>query len=219
MKQHSVQGKKTLKEPLTQEEQEFASEHHNLVFCYLWKNKLSEDEWYDIVIFAYLASVRKWLARPDIHKWSFSTIAFSTMRAYVSHERKRQKQQIQVMSLDEILPGTDKLTGMERITYDDLNRIYEEGKIMRIEYDVQLPEPRVYRCEETLAIKNFLAGSAQNMKFEYESADQAQKKSTTIRDFQRRTNSKEFFSFYRRKNCIYIVRLDKARKIKKGDEK
>lgn len=79
-----------LKQPLTQEEQAFASENHNLVFCYLRKNNLPDTDWYDIVIFAYLVSVRKWLARPDLHKWSFSTIAFNAMRAYVNNERKKQ---------------------------------------------------------------------------------------------------------------------------------
>lgn len=215
MNQSPVKGKKILQEPLTAKEREFAAENHGLIYSFLNKYRLSIDDWYDVVIFAYLTSVRKWLSQPDLYKWSFSTIAFSMMRAYVGNERKKQKQQIQTISLNEVLLGTDKLTGMERITYDDLNRIYEEGKIMRIEYDVQLPGQQNHRCEETLAIETFLAGSAQNMKFEYESVDQAQKKCTTIRDFQRRTNSKEFFSFYRRKNCIYIVRLDKA-KIKKG---
>lgn len=44
--------------PLTKEQQEFAAEHHGLVYKFLNDNHLPEDEFYDVVIFPYLKAVR-----------------------------------------------------------------------------------------------------------------------------------------------------------------
>lgn len=44
--------------PLTKEQQEFAAEHHGLVYKFLNDNHLAEDEFYDVVIFAYLKAVK-----------------------------------------------------------------------------------------------------------------------------------------------------------------
>lgn len=40
--------------PLTKEQQDFAAEHHGLVYKFLNDNHLPEDEFYDVVIFGYL---------------------------------------------------------------------------------------------------------------------------------------------------------------------
>lgn len=39
--------------PLTKEQQEFAAEHHGLVYKFLNDNHLPDDEFYDVVIFPY----------------------------------------------------------------------------------------------------------------------------------------------------------------------
>ena len=44
--------------PLTKEQQDFAAEHHGLVYKFLNDNHLPEDEFYDVVIFGYLKAVQ-----------------------------------------------------------------------------------------------------------------------------------------------------------------
>ena len=45
--------------PLTKEQQDFAAEHHGLVYKFLNDNHLPENEFYDVVIFPYLKAVHK----------------------------------------------------------------------------------------------------------------------------------------------------------------
>ena len=43
--------------PLNEEQRRFATENHNLVYAFLNEKGLSEDEYYDVVIFGYLYAV------------------------------------------------------------------------------------------------------------------------------------------------------------------
>lgn len=61
--------------PLTEEERKFASENHYIVDKFLQYSQLPRCEWYDVVIFRYLLSVKNWFERPDLHQWKFTTIA------------------------------------------------------------------------------------------------------------------------------------------------
>lgn len=45
--------------PLTKEQQDFAAEHHGLVYKFLNDNHLPENEFYDVVIFGYLKCRRR----------------------------------------------------------------------------------------------------------------------------------------------------------------
>ena len=59
--------------PLTKEQQEFAAEHHGLVYRFLNDNHLPEDEFYDVVIFPYLKAVRDYCDNTSAQEYSFST--------------------------------------------------------------------------------------------------------------------------------------------------
>ena len=48
--------------PLTKEQQEFAAEHHGLVYKFLNDNHLPDDEFYDVVIFPYLKAVQDYFS-------------------------------------------------------------------------------------------------------------------------------------------------------------
>lgn len=74
--------------PLTAEESAFAAEHHHLLLSYLKKARLDFDEFYDIAVFGYLRAVRKYLARPELRAYQFSTIAFRAMSCDVHHSRE-----------------------------------------------------------------------------------------------------------------------------------
>ncbi len=93
---------------MTDEEREFATKNHGLVYSYLNYRHLSYDDWYDIVIFRYLHAVQKWFRREELHKYSFSTIAFMEMRTAVSNELKRHH--FDTVSLDAVIPGTENFT-------------------------------------------------------------------------------------------------------------
>ena len=73
--------KDPLDEPLTVEEQQFATDNHYLVYKYLRLRKLPPDDWYDVVIFRYLRSVKRWFAFPELHDHNFEIIAFYAMRS------------------------------------------------------------------------------------------------------------------------------------------
>ena len=98
--------------PLTEAESEFAAEHHSVIYGYLRKAGLPEDDFYDVVVFGYLRAVRKYLARPELRKYSFSTIAYRAMSCDVHHSKEywmRKKRRALVESLDEELHTRDLL--------------------------------------------------------------------------------------------------------------
>lgn len=96
--------------PLTGEEQVFAAEHHWCVMRYIRFRKLDYDEWYEILVFAYLKAVQLWFIRQDLHKYSFATIAYRKMDSAVGHEYRARKRRPRTVSLDDIIPGTENLT-------------------------------------------------------------------------------------------------------------
>ncbi len=67
--------------PLTPEQQTFAAENHGLILQFLNKNRLPEEEFYDVVVFGYLRAVKRYFTEKDLRQYSFSTIAWSCMRA------------------------------------------------------------------------------------------------------------------------------------------
>lgn len=96
--------------PLTPEECDFAIKNHHLIRKYLNIRGLPFDDWYDIVVFRYLRSVKRWFAEPDLHKHKFETIAYYAMWSAIGHEYERQSRRAQTVSLDKVLPGTKNLT-------------------------------------------------------------------------------------------------------------
>lgn len=116
--------KDPLNTPLTDEEQKFAADNHYLVFKYLRLRKLPPDEWYDVVIFRYLRSVKRWFAYPELHEHNFEIIAFYAMRSAIGHELDKQKRRVQTVSLNEVIPGTNGVTYMEMVTNNNLGYVF-----------------------------------------------------------------------------------------------
>lgn len=113
--------KDPLNTPLTVEEQKFATDNHYLVYKYLRLRKLPPDDWYDVVIFRHLRSVKRWFAYPELHKHNFEIVAFYAMRSAVGHEMDKQKRRIQTVSLDDPIPGTDGLTYADMVTCNNMS--------------------------------------------------------------------------------------------------
>lgn len=91
---------------LTQEEADFSAEHLSIVWCFLHEYKLPAAEWFDVVIFRYLLTVKRWFTLPELHKYSFTTLATAAMRSAVNTERRRQARHPQMLSLDAPYKGT-----------------------------------------------------------------------------------------------------------------
>ncbi len=206
---------------LTPAESMFATVNHYLVEKYLNLRKLPFDEWYDVVIFRYIRSVKRWFALPELRKYSFERVAFLAMRSAVGNEFKKQSRRIQTVSLEEIIPGTDSTVYADTVTYENLDYInYGGGEAMEIKYDVKLPDKPTRagrKSDEAIAIEAFLMMTdKKNMCFTYLSEDDAKKKCSTIYSYRRTNNHKELYDIMREGKCIYIIRAQADKKAKRG---
>ena len=71
--------------PMTQEEREFAEQHHDLVTDFLRYRHLPADDFYDIVIFGYLSAVQQYFRDPPVGV-KFKAMAFRAMKDSVLRE-------------------------------------------------------------------------------------------------------------------------------------
>jgi len=71
--------------PMTQEEREFAEQNHDLVIDYLYRKRLSMDDFYDVVIFGYLSAVQQYFRNPPPNV-TFEAMAFRAMKDSVLRE-------------------------------------------------------------------------------------------------------------------------------------
>lgn len=101
--------------PLTPEEAQFATDHINIVWWYLDQQGLDRAEWFDVVIFRYLLTVKRWLALPDLQQVKFVTVACSAMRSAIGNEREKQAKEPRSVSLYDVIPGTDNLQYIDTI--------------------------------------------------------------------------------------------------------
>jgi RNA polymerase sigma-70 factor (ECF subfamily) len=115
--------------PLTADEADFASEHHELIIHFLSSRHLSEVDFYDIAALGFMRAVKKWFERPELHRYAFSTIAWRAMSCNVWSSQRTYKKH-PTISLDNLLLGKDDLTLADAIpdpamSLDDLICIRE----------------------------------------------------------------------------------------------
>ncbi len=197
--------------PLTEQQKTFAEKHHNVIFKFMSLKKLAAGEWYGVVAIGYLKAVKRWLEREKLQKYAFSTIAFYIMRAEVTNERRKQRRRLKTISLDaatqyDITLG-DVITNKNLIYVD-----YIKGEDMKITYNVNVP-PRPLRsskkCEERIAIEEFLKSNLFNMCFSYDSKQEAQKRYKVVRVIITTNKFIEFIKTCSIDNCIYIEKTEK----------
>lgn len=75
--------------PLIPKEAQFATDNINIVWWYLDQQGLDRAEWFDVVIFRYLISVKRWFALPDLQKVKFVTVACNAMRSAIGNARRK----------------------------------------------------------------------------------------------------------------------------------
>ncbi len=71
--------------PMTQEERDFAEQHHDLVVDYLRRKRLPMNDFYDVVIFGYLSAVQQYFRNPPAGV-AFKAMAFRAMKDSVLRE-------------------------------------------------------------------------------------------------------------------------------------
>lgn len=78
--------------PLTEKEIKFAEEakNYNVLFWYMRKHDLDQEEWYDILIEPYLNAVKKYHEYAHCQVYSFSTILCMQLDTAVKHHFRKQ---------------------------------------------------------------------------------------------------------------------------------
>ena len=141
--------------PLCAEEAAFAAEHHSLIYKYLHKHKLPENEFYDIAVFGYLRAVRKYLARPELRQYQFSTVAFRAMSCNVHHSKEywqRKKRQAMVEQYQDDL-HTDDLGDPVSAAYENVVSFEElTKKLTPLQWKIAVLRSDGYRDKEIAAI-------------------------------------------------------------------
>lgn len=128
---------------LSPEQQVFAEENLKIVYSFLHSKNLSIEEYFDIVIFGYIKAVKEYTERPDIQKYSFTTIAFRKMETTLvvhakHHSRQKRKEDIPALRLDAkcSLESDDELyeviTTVEDFTDTLISQLYWERILNRL---------------------------------------------------------------------------------------
>lgn len=108
--------------PLTPEQQLFAAHNHDLVFKFLNEKHLSEEEFYDIIVFGYLRSVHRFFSEPNLQQYSFGTIAWKGMQGSLNDYKKSKnyhKNNIEILSIHNDLDD-ENFSQKSFSAYDDL---------------------------------------------------------------------------------------------------
>ena len=90
--------------PMTQEERDFAEQHHDLVIDFLRYRHLPIDDFYDIVIFGYLSAVQQYFRNPPAGV-EFKAMAFRAMKDSILREGEyhaRAKRSGVTVGLDDV---------------------------------------------------------------------------------------------------------------------
>lgn len=112
-------------EPLSPAEQRLATESFDLVMKFLAVNKLSEVDWYDVVIFGYLHAIKKWFQDESLmQNFSFRTVAWNEMKFAMKKERNCENLRIKTVGLSDLIPGQDGLTYMDMVSNMNLKYTY-----------------------------------------------------------------------------------------------
>lgn len=145
--------------PLTAEEQRFASENHSVIYWCLKLEGYDPDEDYGPAAIGYLKAVQRWFARPELHRYSFRTIAKWAIKSYVGNERKREERcQRQTVSLNAPISGYEAdFSLLDTITYDNYLNHYVWGGVKMAQPKPMSGSIRAKRnCHGTRSVKREL---------------------------------------------------------------
>ncbi|WNV56930.1 hypothetical protein RJD28_11495 [Oscillospiraceae bacterium NTUH-002-81] len=101
--------------PLTMQEQKFAEEHHDLIYRYMRKHQLYDDEWYNCLSYPYLQAVKKYHEYEYLQTLKFEQICYRTLDSARSNyframNRKMRKPEGGLFSYDTMISDNDNST-------------------------------------------------------------------------------------------------------------
>ena len=121
---------------LTPEQQRFAADNHGLVYAFLNERRLSDDDFYDVVVFGYLRAVKRFFEEPSLsQKYSFSTIAWGAMRSKLfNHYKSNSRQVTSMVSLDAFVYGDDEALSLQEVlSVPDSNTVDFETELIMLD--------------------------------------------------------------------------------------
>ena len=195
---------------LTEEEQQYAAEQYEVLNWCIRKLRVSDDDT-GLAALGFLQAVKKWIARPELHRHSFRTIALWSIRPQIQAERKRENRQIKTVNLESVIPGTDDFTYGDTITYDNMNYLYrkESNVALDIKYDVKIPEvAKLFRqpSVEAELVINFIGSSHKTMHLAYNDLELARKAGNSIRSYIKRSKIDDV-KVYKSGEDIYLEKV------------
>lgn len=104
---------------LTKEQQQLVIDNEKLIFSYMNRFGLLEDDiedWYGLLAFALCKAARSF---NETKGFKFSTYAWTCLNHEVWNIKNRERSVTQVLSLDETVPDTDGLTYVDIIPSDE----------------------------------------------------------------------------------------------------
>ncbi len=111
--------------PFTKEEQAFAEENHDLVYAFLNEKKLSETDFYDIVIFGYLRAVQEYCRTGGLSKYRFSTLAWKRMH-HILMDYYKYLESPNIVKMKARGDRMHDIAKAERMTFQDINRVLSD---------------------------------------------------------------------------------------------
>lgn len=96
---------KTLNRPLSKAETQLVERYHNLIYRVMHDFHISEDaasDYYGEAALALVLAAQRYLAREDLQKYRFTTIAYTRIRDSVLRQRRKVSKQPVVLSMDAI---------------------------------------------------------------------------------------------------------------------
>lgn len=123
---------------LTPEQQDFAAEHHGLVYAFLRDNQLTYDDFYDIAVFGYLRAVKSYLNDLKLAKtYEFSTVAYTNMKSEMCKhytKQNRKKRSGFTISLESVVYGDgEPLPLQEVLSVPDTSMLDFETELLMLE--------------------------------------------------------------------------------------
>ena len=77
--------------PLTEEQRQFAEQHHGLVCAFLRETGHSAAEYYDAAALGFLQAVQRYLTQPWLRRYAFPTVAWRAMGRGVASEHRAEE--------------------------------------------------------------------------------------------------------------------------------
>lgn len=136
--------------PMTDEQRNLAEENHDLVYKFLETNRLSINQYYDVVIFGYLCAVQEYCEKPALRKYSFGTVAWKKMScALKDHKRyiSTKKNAYTTVSFDDCISESSSLCWEDVLCDKDDILEQLQADLLLHELAVKLPktEMRIIR--------------------------------------------------------------------------